>query len=66
MKNGEVMVSVWENNREDGEDSASQVKSEENLQWTEQIVKHVNVDYSFIVCFLGRDSGDEERRSGLR
>uniref|UniRef100_A0A3Q4BTX9 C1q domain-containing protein n=1 Tax=Mola mola TaxID=94237 RepID=A0A3Q4BTX9_MOLML len=25
MKNGEVLVSVWENNREDGEDSATQV-----------------------------------------
>lgn len=28
MKNGNVIVSVWENNREDSEDSASQVRSE--------------------------------------
>lgn len=26
MKNGKVAVSVWENNREDGEDSATQVR----------------------------------------
>lgn len=26
MKNGNVAVSVWENNREDGEDSATQVR----------------------------------------
>lgn len=25
MRNGQVVVSVWENNREDGEDSATQV-----------------------------------------
>lgn len=31
MKNGQVVVSVWENNREDGEDSATQVRSESNM-----------------------------------
>lgn len=28
MKNGNVVASVWENNREDGEDSATQVRGE--------------------------------------
>lgn len=28
MKNGNVVASVWENNREDGEDSATQVQGE--------------------------------------
>lgn len=28
MKNGNVVASVWENNREDGEDSATQVRRE--------------------------------------
>lgn len=31
MKNGAKVVSVWENNREDGEDSATQVRGEKNL-----------------------------------
>lgn len=26
MKNGKTVVSMWENNREDGEDSATQVR----------------------------------------
>ena len=30
LKNGKPVVGVWENNREDGEDSATQVKSENN------------------------------------
>lgn len=31
MKNGKLVVSVWEDNREDNEDSASQVGSEKNV-----------------------------------
>ena len=30
MKNGVLAVSVWENNREDSEDSATQVRRENN------------------------------------
>lgn len=32
VKNGEPISGVWENNREDGEDSASQVRSENMAQ----------------------------------
>lgn len=38
MKNGNVVASVWENNREDGEDSATQVRREtSSLMWNKSI-----------------------------
>lgn len=40
MKNGEVLVSVWENNREDGEDSATQVRRSRRRQESGEEPKH--------------------------
>lgn len=42
MKNGKMGVSVWENNREDIEDSATQVR------WEKSITKKMHTYFCFI------------------
>jgi len=52
MKNGMVGVSVWENNREDSEDSATQVghvKNDENVLW-QDFVKVVWKMFTVCLC----------------
>lgn len=67
MKNGIVVASAWENNREDGEDSATQVRRESrdiNVTWEVQ-TRPCSFLYWRICVLSGRRAGNEERRPGL-
>lgn len=65
MKNGDVVTSVWENNREDGEDSATQVRGEsQDINVTFEVqLDHVIFLTSKFVCsqaiLLEMKSGDQ-------
>lgn len=60
-----VVSSVWENNREDGEDSASQVGSRSrNVSRKVQSGPDVFPDHSPRVLSAG-GAGNEERRPGV-
>lgn len=60
MRNGVVVTSVWENNREDGEDSATQV----NVSGKVHTGAGVSPDRSLCVLSACR-AGNEERRPGV-
>lgn len=65
MKNGIVMNSVWENNREDGEDSATQVRSL-NIYFSGKLQTVLGVFlHPSLFVLSARRVGNEEWRPGV-